>query len=148
MSFSITMNNISPLETLLASGTIFATFHYNNYEHAETNFFTYRAIGGSETTLSGSLFQFTLRMLTPPYTYFFPTLGLACVLMLRLISPELVSGLLSFEHSSNKPNFDIIRIQCVIISNGCVSRKQETFARLDTWFCHYLGLAYAPIVDT
>ena len=40
------------------------------------------------------------RTLTPPDTWSCPTLGLACVLMSRPISPELVSGLLSFEHPS------------------------------------------------
>ena len=39
------------------------------------------------------------RTLTPPDTWSCPFLGLACALMLRPISPELVlfSGLLSFE---------------------------------------------------
>ena len=40
------------------------------------------------------------RTLTPPDTWSCPTLGLACVLMSRPISPELVSGLLNFEHPS------------------------------------------------
>ena len=40
--------------------------------------------------------------LTPPDTWSCPTLGLACVLMSRPISPKtcLVSGLLNFEHPS------------------------------------------------
>ena len=42
------------------------------------------------------------RTLTPPDTWSCPTLGLACVLMSRPISPWtcLVSGLLNFEHPS------------------------------------------------
>ena len=40
------------------------------------------------------------RTLTPPDTWSCPNLGLACVLISRPISPELVSGLLNFEHPS------------------------------------------------
>ena len=40
------------------------------------------------------------RKLAPPDTWSCTTLGLACVLMSRPISPELVSGLMSFEHPS------------------------------------------------
>ena len=57
------------------------------------------------------------RTLTPPGTWSCPTLGVACVLMSRPISPELVcSGLLSFENPSLLLFcFESIQIFCVKI---------------------------------
>ena len=54
--------------------------------------------GFHRTFATGALCQH--RTLTPPDTWSRPTLGLACVIMLRPISPGLVLFLLSFEHPS------------------------------------------------